>query len=148
MRFDDALHVRPDSFEDSPHAIFCAAWQTKVDRRRRGTKYAVPKLGLTELEWVIAGYDLYRGTLPEAHSLGDVWLVARDLDTMDASAPLAYNGFAEILTQLLKQVIAVNPCGIDPFRIVALEAAPPLADALFRPGHGGRLDGACGGFRS
>ena len=42
LRFDDAIHVRPDELIMNDEGLFGVAWQTKVDRKRAGTKFVVP----------------------------------------------------------------------------------------------------------
>ena len=41
LRFDDALHVKPQELVLTDQGLFGIAWQTKVERRRRGTKFVV-----------------------------------------------------------------------------------------------------------
>eukprot|EP00434_Breviolum_minutum_P002120 symbB.v1.2.001872.t1/scaffold79.1/size344139/3 len=38
LRFDDAVHVKPADLQMKDEGMFGIAWQTKVDRRRRGTR--------------------------------------------------------------------------------------------------------------
>lgn len=64
LRFDDLLHVRPQDLQDDEHAIYGCAWQTKVDRKRHGTKFAIPKVGITGNEWTDFGWDLYKKFCP------------------------------------------------------------------------------------
>ena len=45
LRFDDAIHVRPCELVMQEEGLFGVAWQTKVDRKRVGTKFAVPAVG-------------------------------------------------------------------------------------------------------
>ena len=40
LRFDDLLHTAPELVTLVAGALLGVAWQTKVDRRRRGTKWA------------------------------------------------------------------------------------------------------------
>ena len=44
LRFDDAIHVRPCELVMQEEGLFGVAWQTKVDRKRAGTKFVVPSL--------------------------------------------------------------------------------------------------------
>ena len=41
LRFDDALHTSPSSLVLTDTALFFTSWQTKVERKRRGTAHAV-----------------------------------------------------------------------------------------------------------
>ena len=45
LRFDDAVHVKPADLQMKDEGMFGIAWQTKVDRRRRGTRFVVPSVG-------------------------------------------------------------------------------------------------------
>ena len=53
LRFDDAIHVHPGELTMRDEGLFGVAWQTKVDRKRMGTRFVVPKIGffLTRLGW-------------------------------------------------------------------------------------------------
>ena len=48
LRFDDAIHVRPDELIMNDEGMFGVAWQTKVDRKRAGTKFVVSCSGVQE----------------------------------------------------------------------------------------------------
>jgi hypothetical protein len=37
------MHVRPDELVMNEEGMFGVAWQTKVERKRRGTKFVVPR---------------------------------------------------------------------------------------------------------
>ena len=45
LRFDDGLHVRPDSLSFKGGVLYGLCWQTKVERHRRGSRFAVPETG-------------------------------------------------------------------------------------------------------
>lgn len=42
LRYDDAMHVKPKELLMSEEGLFGVAWQTKVERKRRGTKVRGP----------------------------------------------------------------------------------------------------------
>ena len=54
LRFDDAVHVHTDSLHFQEDVLCGLCWQTKVDRKRRGTKFAVASIGVLSLEEVLA----------------------------------------------------------------------------------------------
>ena len=58
LRFDDALHVKPNEIVVNHEGLFGVAWQTKVERKRRGTKFAVPHAGFHDARWLQTGWDL------------------------------------------------------------------------------------------
>ena len=112
MRFDDALHIRPDSMQDSTHALLMVAWQTKTERKRKGTRYAVPKVGMTEYGWVHDGFDIYQSNMPSDHFSGDFWLVSGDVDHMNHTVPMSYEEYSKMLKQMLQLACDANPCGL------------------------------------
>ena len=58
LRFDDAMHVKPKELQLQDEGLFGVAWQTKVERRRRGTKFVVPKVGFKNSEWLTTGWQI------------------------------------------------------------------------------------------
>ena len=86
LRFDDAIHVKPTELVMQEEGMFGVAWQTKVERRRRGTKFVVPKVGFKDARWLEEGFTLL---LPEDPDR-DYWI--RDLNTRTEfrNAPATY----------------------------------------------------------
>ena len=86
LRFDDATHVKPKELIMEEQGLFGVAWQTKVERKRRGTKFIVPKVGFKTGEWLEAGWQIFQKEDMER----DFWL--RDLNTRSEfrDAPAAY----------------------------------------------------------
>ena len=60
LRFDDGKHVKPKDLSMQDTGLFGLAWQTKVDRKRRGTRFAIPHVGFRKAEWLRVGWDLFR----------------------------------------------------------------------------------------
>ena len=58
LRYDDALHVKPGELTMSEEGMFGVAWQTKVERKRRGTKFVVPHVGFSGVDWLREGWGL------------------------------------------------------------------------------------------
>ena len=89
LRFDDAIHVKPLELEMRPDVgLLGVAWQTKVERKRRGTKFIVPNVGFTDGQWLWVGWELFNITsVPER----DFWVP--DLNTVEVfnSFPPDYN---------------------------------------------------------
>ena len=71
LRFDDALHVNPNELEMLEEGLFGIAWQTKVERKRSGTRFMVPKVGFRNSSWLEVGWDLF---LREAPFDRDFWI--------------------------------------------------------------------------
>ena len=60
LRFDDGKHVKPKDLSMKDAGLFGLAWQTKVERKRRGTRFAVPNAGFRDPLWLVTGWDLFR----------------------------------------------------------------------------------------
>lgn len=71
LRFDDAVHVKPADLQMKDEGLFGVAWQTKVDRRRRGTRFAVPAVGFRKQDWLEVGWNLFQVILPGER---DYWI--------------------------------------------------------------------------
>ena len=52
LRFDDQRHVCPGDLTFSEGALRGTAWQTKVERNRKGTRFAVPDVSLSGRPWL------------------------------------------------------------------------------------------------
>ena len=62
LRFDDAIHVRPGELHMGEEGLYGVAWQTKVDRKRVGTRFVVPMIGFRESAWLEVGWELFLAT--------------------------------------------------------------------------------------
>ena len=60
MRFDDGKHVCPNSLTLKDEALYGVIWQTKVERKRRGTRFAVPKCSVSGMDWFKAGWEAFQ----------------------------------------------------------------------------------------
>ena len=60
LRFDDAVHVKPHELEMRDEGLFGVAWQTKVERKRVGTRFVVPKVGFRQSAWLETGWALFK----------------------------------------------------------------------------------------
>ena len=70
LRFDDAIHVRPLELMMQEEGLFGVAWQTKVDRKRVGTKFVVPAVGFRSKDWLEIGW----GILVKTDRDRDFWI--------------------------------------------------------------------------
>ena len=78
LRFDDAIHVRPHELRMQDEGLFGVAWQTKVDRKRAGTRFVVPAVGFKVQNWLQVGWELFNDQeFPER----DFWI--QELNTRD-----------------------------------------------------------------
>eukprot|EP00438_Fugacium_kawagutii_P016453 Skav207243 [mRNA] locus=scaffold523:477791:485726:- [translate_table: standard] len=60
LRFDDGVHVAPSSLEITDESMLGVVWQTKVERKRKGTRFAVPSCSLSGIEWLPIGWELFQ----------------------------------------------------------------------------------------
>ena len=102
LRFDDALHVNPQELVLTDQGLFGIAWQTKVERRRRGTKFVVPRVGFKDSTWLEKGWELLIMENPER----DYWM--RDLNTQDEfrDAPASYQRSLHWLRVLTRNAVS------------------------------------------
>ena len=86
LRFDDAVHVKPAELIMTDEGMYGVAWQTKVEPKRRGTKFVVPHVGFKDSGWLQTGWVL----LHMEDLDRDYWI--RDLNTQQAfrDGPAAY----------------------------------------------------------
>lgn len=82
LRFDDAIHVRPGELQMKEEGLFGVAWQTKVDQKRMGTRFVVPKIGFRESTWLEVGWTVFTSQFWDNR---DFWIW--DLNTPDAFKP-------------------------------------------------------------
>ena len=56
--FDDALHVVPETLVMKDEALYGVVWQTKVERQKKGTRFAAAKCLRTSGEdWMEDGWS-------------------------------------------------------------------------------------------
>ena len=60
MRFDDATHVAPTSLEFTEEALLGVVWQTNIERRRHGAKFAAANASLSGAPWLEEGWEVCR----------------------------------------------------------------------------------------
>ena len=121
LRFDDAVHVRTDSLHFQDEILCGLCWQTKVERKRRGTKFAVASVGVLSLEevlvdapharpWLSSFWDLLQEVAPGSR---DFWMYeVNDLHSL-GDGPITYQRSLKVLRSLL--LLAVS-------EVVKLEA--------------------------
>lgn len=87
LRFDDGVHVSPTSLEMSEHALLGLVWQTKVERKRKGTRFAVPMCSLSDLNWLDIGWKAFQPFKEDR----DFFLWDLKSDREFAEAPITYS---------------------------------------------------------
>ena len=60
LRFDDGVHVSPMSLQMTEDALLGMVWQTKVERKRKGTRFAVPSCSISEARWLEEGWIVFQ----------------------------------------------------------------------------------------
>ena len=65
LRFDDGVHVAPSSLQMSEEALLGVVWQTKVERKKRGTRFAVPKCSVAGRDWLDEGWKIFQPLVSE-----------------------------------------------------------------------------------
>lgn len=87
LRFDDAIHVRPKELIMMDEGLFGVAWQTKVDRKRAGTRFMVPKVGFLDSTWLEVGWNLFKEQgVPDR----DFWVPELNMQTLFSETPPTY----------------------------------------------------------
>jgi len=139
LRFDDAMHVRPDELVLNEEGMFGVAWQTKVERKRRGTKFVVPLVGFSTVDWLQTGWVLLHNEDLDR----DYWM--RDLNTRDAfrDHPAVYQRSLQWLRCFCKYALNQYHEGLDAefkqleqkiMQITARSARVTLLDAAVHAG--------------
>ena len=57
LRFDDAMHVVPEALAMKDEALYGVVWQTKVERQKKDTRFAVAKVSVSGEEWMEDGWS-------------------------------------------------------------------------------------------
>ncbi|CAE7224530.1 unnamed protein product [Symbiodinium sp. CCMP2592] len=79
LRFDDAIHEKPHELEVKQDGLFGVSWQTKSERKRRGTKFVVPDVAFSRATWFKVGLELFELEFPLVER--DFWIP--DLETKE-----------------------------------------------------------------
>ena len=93
LRFNDGVHVKPSSLEFRDNVLYGLCWQTKVERKRRGTRLAIASVGLippeelnndgfVQLSWLSVFWSLFQLHIASDR---DFWMF--EIDTWTAFAP-------------------------------------------------------------
>ena len=116
LRFNDGVHVKPSSLEVVDNVLFGLCWQTKVERKRRGTKFAVAPVGLISQDelndegfvfepWLSVFLKLF-----EVHAGGDrdFWMFEMVTSNEFGSGPISYHKGLRMLRAMLAEAIIVH----------------------------------------
>eukprot|EP00435_Cladocopium_sp_Y103_P043295 s699_g12.t1 len=87
LRFDDGVHVAPVSLQMTEEAQLGVVWQTKVERKKRGTRFAVPKCSVAGRDWLEQGWKIFQPFISDR----DYFLWELDSDKKFNKAPITYS---------------------------------------------------------
>ena len=104
LRFDDALHVKPSSLKMVKGVLYGKCWQTKVERRRRGTFFAVPAVSLAGVDWLQKGFEVYKSVTTKEGWEADFWIPAAITWEEMSSSPVDYQRFVAQMRRCLTQI--------------------------------------------
>ena len=101
LRFDDAIHVAPKDLQMSEEGLFGVAWQTKVERRRKGTRFVVPHVGFSTEPWLRTGWGLFQDQEQDR----DFWLPELNARDMFRMVPPSYQRSVQWLKVLAREAV-------------------------------------------
>ena len=116
MRFDDALHTALAFITVRGGGVELVSWQTKVERKRRGTIFAVGSESLSGLPWLVAGLEVLKRTAPRSYLKGDFWLFRTDGKRGEFGVPLQDADFVTMLRSMSNAAVKTfitDPAIID-----------------------------------
>ena len=88
LRFDDAIHVKPHELEVKSEDLFGVSWQTKTERKRRGTKFVVPDVAFSKCPWFKDGLEMFELEFPLVER--DFWIPELDSKSSWRPTPPEY----------------------------------------------------------
>ena len=108
MRFDDDLHVVPRTVKLEDDGLRAKAWQTKTDRKYKGTRYLVCNVSITSRRWLMTGDDIFRKLTHGQNSYlkGDFWLAEFDGRTHAWNTPSTLRSFVVQLRVLCRSAFS------------------------------------------
>ena len=100
LRFDDMLHVKPRTMVFEKGVLYGVCWQTKVERKKRGTKFAAPAVAISDAKWFDGAWKVFQrtGSQDRDFMLGNI----SDWDTMDDD-PIKYPKFVSMLQTIIEE---------------------------------------------
>ena len=101
LRFDDALHVAPKDLHMQAEGLFGVAWQTKVERRRKGTRFVVPQVGFSQAPWLQTGWQLFQAQENDR----DYWIPELNSREQFRFVPPSYQRSVQWLKVLAREAV-------------------------------------------
>ena len=88
LRFDDGIHVAPLSLQMNQVTLFLGVvWQTKVERKKRGTRFAVPACSMSDHAWLEEGWKIFQPVISERDYF--IWEIKNEKEF--SAAPISYS---------------------------------------------------------
>lgn len=94
LRFSDMLHTKPETLVYNKGVLYGSCWRTKVERKKRGTKFAVPDVAITKKPWLTEGLKIFEEIAPEKSDFMIYHL--EDWGTI-SNAPMEYGTFVKFM---------------------------------------------------
>ena len=94
LRFSDMLHTKPETLVYNRGVLYGSCWRTKVERRKRGTKFAVPDVAITKKPWLTTGLKIFEEIVPEKK---DFMIFDMEGWSTLVNAPMEYGKFVKRL---------------------------------------------------
>ncbi len=103
LRFDDALHSPPDLMQLVTGILLGVAWQTKVDRKKRGTRWSASRGSVTGCDWVEVWFGLLKDSV---HTKRDYLLEAptSDRTAFQKGVPISYEVFVASVVPVMRRI--------------------------------------------
>ena len=114
MRYDDAAHIDPKSIQQTEFGVKFVAWQTKVDRKRRGTSFVVPDVAFGDRSWLVERLTWLRRVAPASFWDRDYMLIETDTSpSLNWDRPLLYHDFVAGLRAICGRATLVVGAGSE-----------------------------------
>jgi len=94
LRFSDMLHTKPETLVYNKGVLYGSCWRTKVERKKRGTKFAVPDVAITKKPWLTEGLKIFEEIAPAKSDFMIYHL--EDWGTI-SNAPMEYGTFVKFM---------------------------------------------------
>ena len=106
LRFDDGVHVKPLELSFKDEGLFGVAWQTKVERKRVGTRFVVPRIGFLCSEWLEVGWKLFQRTQCLDR---DFWIPELNTQSLFKDEPPSFARSLQWLKYLSRDLVDSSP---------------------------------------
>ena len=105
LRFDDAIHVKPSELKMQEEGLFGVAWQTKVERKRAGTRFIVPNVGFKHSLWLQTGWELFNAVENDR----DYWVHELNTNSEFIMRPPTHQRSVQWLRCLTAKAVRMDP---------------------------------------